>query len=317
MRDSGQRAHEYVRMPVMTGTGNSLGAAVRREIRSQPDCWLQAADLLEAVGGVLPQDGQRVAVLGCGTSWFMAQAYAALREAAGRGETDAFAASQFPAARRYDRVIAISRSGTTTEVTRAIERTAAPVTAITGIGDCPVTEAADDAIVLDFADEESVVQTVFATTTLMLLRASLGSSLDDVVAQARRVLDDAAPYDAALADVAQVTYLGQDWAYGIALEAALKMREAAQLWTEAYPQMEYRHGPIAIAEPHRAVWVFGSPVSGLIDDIAGTGALVVNDDLDPVADLVRAQLFAVARAQARGLDPDRPRHLTRSVVLSR
>jgi fructoselysine-6-P-deglycase FrlB-like protein len=102
----------------------------------------------------------------------------------------------------------------------------------------------------------------------------------------------------------------------VAQEAALKLREAAQLWTEAYLQMEYRHGPIAIAEPGRAVWVMGRPVAGLLDDIALTGATIVDDDLDPLADLVRAQLLAAERAERAGLDPDRPRHLTRSVVLA-
>ncbi len=47
------------------------------------------------------------------------------------------------------------------------------------------------------------------------------------------------------------------------------MREAAQLWTEAYPQLEYRHGPISIAQPGRAVWVFGSPAAGLAGDVDG------------------------------------------------
>ena len=65
-------------------------------------------------------------MIGCGTSWFMAAAYAALREQLGAGETDTFAASQFPAERTYDRVVAISRSGTTTEVIRAIGGDALP-----------------------------------------------------------------------------------------------------------------------------------------------------------------------------------------------
>ena len=69
-----------------------------------------------------PSAGERVAVLGCGTSCYMAQAYAALRESAGQGETDAWAASEFPAGRRYDRVVALTRSGTTTEVLDALRR---------------------------------------------------------------------------------------------------------------------------------------------------------------------------------------------------
>ncbi|MBO0845639.1 MAG: SIS domain-containing protein [Nocardioides sp.] len=289
---------------------------VRAEIARQPDAWARAATLLPELAGLLPRPGEAVAVIGCGTSWFMAGAYAALREAEGGGRTDAFAASEFPAGRDYDRVVAISRSGTTTEVSRALEATQAPTLAITAVGGTPVCEAATEAVVLDFADEQSVVQTVFASTTLMLLRTALGTPASPVVDQARSVLAAAHVLDPAVIAAEQVSFLGSGWAYGVAQEAALKLREAAQLWTESYPQMEYRHGPIAVAEPGRAVWVFGTPVPGLTADIEATGAVLVDDDLDPLADLVRAQLLAADRAEAAGLDPDRPRHLTRSVVLA-
>ncbi|MFD2416225.1 SIS domain-containing protein [Amycolatopsis pigmentata] len=286
---------------------------VVREIRRQPETWAQALGLLPGVRDVLPRTGERVAVLGCGTSWFMAMAYAGLREAAGEGETDAFAASRFPAGRRYDRVLVISRSGTTTEVLRAIERADAPVTAVTALKDGPVARAAREVIVLDFADERSVVQTLFATTTLMLLRGSLGEPLDEVIEQAAGALDAELPGD--VENAGQFTFLGDGWRYGTSLEAALKMREGARLWTEAYPQLEYRHGPISIAEAGRVVWLFGAPAPGLVADIAATGATVVADELDPVADLVRVQALTVRRALAAGFDPDRPRSLTRSIVL--
>jgi len=289
---------------------------VGREIRRQPEAWATVLGLLPEFSPALPRKGERVAVIGCGTSWFMAMAYAALREQHGAGETDCFAASHFPADRKYDRVVALSRSGTTTEVVRAIAATSAPVVAITAVRDSPAAAAAEDTVVLDFADEQSVVQTVFATTALMLLRGSLDERLDRVIAQSTAVIDNATPFAADVERAGQFTFLGQGWAYGIALEAGLKMREAAQLWTEAYSQMEYRHGPIAIAQPGRAVWVFGEPVADLVADIAATGATLVNDELDPVADLVRAQLLAVRRAEAQRLDPDRPRNLTRSVVLA-
>jgi fructoselysine-6-P-deglycase FrlB-like protein len=289
---------------------------VRAEIARQPDAWSRAATLAADVEGALPRHGESVAVIGCGTSWFMASSYAALRESRGHGVTDAFAASELPAGRRYDRIVAISRSGTTTEVVRAIESARAPVVAITAVAGTPVPEVASDAVVLDFADELSVVQTLFATTTLALLRASLGERLEPVVEQARGVLAGLPLLPPALASVGQISFLGSGWAYGVAQEAALKLREAAQLWTESYLQMEYRHGPIAVAEPGRGVWVFGTPVAGLVDDISAAGATLVDDDLDPMADLVRAQLLAADRAEQAGLDPDRPRHLTRSVVLS-
>ncbi|HTY73740.1 MAG TPA: sugar isomerase [Actinomycetes bacterium] len=289
---------------------------VSREILGQPGAWTTARDLAADVAESLPQTGERVAVIGCGTSWFMAAAYAALREDAGAGETDAFAASQFPAGRSYDRVVAISRSGTTTEVIRAVRTTSAPVVAITAVPGSPVTQVTPRSIVLDFADEESVVQTVFATTALMLLRVSLGEDVDPVIAQAVSVLEGKDPVSPDAQVATQISFLGQGWAYGIAQEAALKMREAAQAWTEAYLQMEYRHGPIAIAEPGRAVWVFGEPREGIADDVRATGAVLVADGLDPLADLIRVQQLAVRRAEQLRLDPDRPRSLTRSVVLA-
>ena len=287
---------------------------VDEEIRFQPEAWSRAASLADDVKARLPQRGERVAVIGCGTSWFMAEAYAMLREESGQGETDFFTATHFPAHRRYDRLLAITRSGTTTEVLEVAEQATCPVVAITADAATPVMQIADETIVLDFADEKSVVQTVFATTALMLLRASLDHSLEPVISQAEQVL--ATEPDSVLDQAQQFSFLGQGWVHGIAREASLKMREAAQAWTESYPQMEYRHGPIAIAQPGRVVWIFGEPVPGLLDDVIATGAIVRDEPIDPVADLVAAQLLAVRLAKARGLDPDRPRHLSRSVILT-
>jgi fructoselysine-6-P-deglycase FrlB-like protein len=174
--------------------------------------------------------------------------------------------------------------------------------------------AADDVVVLDFADERSVVQTRFATTALTLLRAHLGLHTDAVVADARAAL--AAELPEGLAACTQFTFLGRGWTVGLANEAGLKMREASLSWTEAYPAMEYRHGPISISTAGTATWMFGEAPAGLADQVRDTGALWVPGELDPLAELVRAQRLAVAVAAARGLDPDRPRHLTRSVVLA-
>ncbi|HET6212853.1 MAG TPA: sugar isomerase, partial [Micromonosporaceae bacterium] len=85
---------------------------------------------------------------------------------------------------------------------------------------------------------------------------------------------------------------------------------------EAYPAMDYRHGPIAIAAPGRAVWALGPVPDGLAAEVTGTGAAFTSSDRDPLAELIVAQRFAVALATHRGLDPDAPRHLTRSVVLA-
>jgi fructoselysine-6-P-deglycase FrlB-like protein len=286
---------------------------VSTEIATQPALWRQVAAGFAQYGGALPQPGQRVAAVGCGTSWFMAMAYAALREDLGQGETDAFAGSEFAFGRSYDAVVVISRSGTTTEVLDLIRRTSVPTIAITATAGSPITELADQTILLDFADEQSVVQTRFATTTLALLRLSVGQDLTQAAADAETALTIDVDE---LAKLEQVSYLGTRWTIGLAHEAGLKQREAASAWTEAYPAMDYRHGPIAIAQPGRGVWIFGEAPEGLIENIAATGATVVHHpDLDPMASLVVAQRVAVAKALALGLNPDQPRSLTRSVIL--
>ncbi len=284
------------------------------EIRSQPALWERAGELAASLDDILPAPGEQAAVIGCGTSWFMAQAYAALREGNGHGRTDAFAASEMPL-RAYDVVVALSRSGTTTEVAHALMRSARSRTvAITAVPHSPVAHAADEVVELEFADEQSVVQTRFATTALSLLRAHEGLDLRHSIADAAIALD--APLPIEPGEVDRWAFLGRGWTVGLASEAALKLRESAQAWTEAYPAFEYRHGPISIAGPGAAVWFFGPPDDGVLEDARAAGALAVAPDLDPLASLVLAQRTGVALAEAAGLDPDRPRNLTRSVVLS-
>jgi fructoselysine-6-P-deglycase FrlB-like protein len=286
------------------------------ELASQPDLWRRAAGLAAEVRPLLPAWGERVAIAGCGTSWFIAQSYAAAREAAGHGLTDAFAASEMPVRHVYDRVVVLSRSGTTTEIVDLLGRLrgTAPTIAITAVPDSPVAAAADGVIVLDFADETSVVQTRFATTELALLRAQLGHDIESAAADAERILAELLP--AVLAEAEQFTFLGTGWTVGLAAEAALKLREAASRWTESYPAMEYRHGPIAVTGPGSVVWLLGPAPDGLIAEVAATGGVAWQSEDDPMAELVRVHMLAAAMARARGLDPDRPRNLTRSVILT-
>ncbi|MFT4234057.1 MAG: sugar isomerase [Microbacterium sp.] len=293
---------------------STAGIHMRTELFSQPDTWGRAVDMT-AEQRLLPADGARVAVVGCGTSWFMAQSYAALREAAGRGETDAFTATEAPLDRGYDAVIMWTRSGTTTEILELTTQLKGrvPVIAVLGDDTSPLVDLADTVIALPFADEQSVVQTRFATTALAFLRASLGEDLTGAIADAQAVLDGEA--DATLGDAEQYSFLGRGWTIGLAHEAALKMRESSQSWTESYSSMEYRHGPIAIAAPGRITWQFGEAPDGLAAQVEATGARFVEHPIDPMADLVRLHRVALERAVARGLNPDHPRNLTRAVIL--
>ncbi|WP_287929397.1 SIS domain-containing protein [Arthrobacter sp.] len=293
-----------------------LGPFMEAELTSQPEVWARAiAQAREE--SLLPADGQRVAVIGCGTSWFMAQSYAAARESAGKGVTDAFAASEafLGGDRGYDAVIAITRSGTTTEVLDVLAELKGAVRTVALVGDTasPIMALADAVVALPYADEKSVVQTRFATTALAYLLTSVGVDLSAAVEDAKAAVT--APVEQELIDAEQFTFLGTGWTVGLAHEAGLKMREAVQGWTESYPAKEYRHGPISIAAPNRVTWMFGRQPEGLDADMEKTGARYINNDVHPLAELARVHRVTLERARARGMNPDLPRNLTRSVIL--
>jgi fructoselysine-6-P-deglycase FrlB-like protein len=284
------------------------------EIGSQPAAWRKAADRGRDLDPEIFLPGRRLAVVGCGTSFHMAQAFAALRERGGLGEADAFPASEWTGSRRYEVVVALSRSGTTTEVVRVLEglRSGVESVAISAVAGTPVVQAARQAVLLEFADEESIVQTRFATSALALWRAHLGDDLEPTVKAAERALLAPLPGPDG-AD--HVVFLGHGWTVGLANEAALKLRETAGARSESYPAMEYLHGPIATAGPGTLVWLLGGPPGYLAKEVRRAGALLVQPTDDPTASLVLAQRLALELAEARNLDPDRPRHLGRSVVL--
>jgi len=294
---------------------------MEEELRSQPEVWDRA--IREAAGrrGAEPvaRPGQRVAVIGCGTSWFMAQAWAKARELAGQGLTDPFSASESDLSLRlgdYDLVVAITRSGTTTEVLQVLTELKGKVATVAVIGDTdtPIVTIADRIVALPYADERSVVQTRFATTALAYLLTDSGIDLGSAVADAAAAVDTETPQE--LIDAEQFTFLGRGWTVGLANEAALKMREAVQGWTESYPAKEYRHGPISIAAPGRVTWLIGDGPSALRGEVEATGGRYLHHaGVHPLAELARVHRVTLDRAQARGLNPDEPRHLTRSIIL--
>ena len=285
------------------------------EVFSQPEIWERTIAHHPSVANLLPEHGKRVAFVGCGTSWFMSMAAASLRESMGLGESDAFTASEFPHNRSYDMVVAITRSGTTTEVIDLLKQLdKASTVVITAVPDSPVTKLAGETILLDFADEQSVLQTRYATAVLTLLRTHFGEDVSGLVQKCREVLER--PLEEKLLQAEQISFLGTGWTVGLAHEAALKTRESSQFWAEAYPAMDYRHGPISIAQEGRVTWMFGEAPEGLESDVRALGAHFEKSDQDPMVHLVYAQRVAIAISQNRGMDTDNPRGLARSIVLN-
>lgn len=296
------------------GTSPSLGSSVTAaDIASQPASWARAAELA-ADPGVFAHPG-RIAVVGCGSSWCVAMVVASLRETLGFGETDAFAASEARLDRGYDRVVVISRSGMTTEVMQALRTVPADTetVAIVGATPSPIADACATSVPLDFAAEASVVQTRFVTSTLAYARACLGADADAIARDGADALSAPLPIDPTR--FTHHVFLGTGWCVGVAAAAALMTCESTGVWAESHAAMEYRHGPIAAAGASSVVWLVGPVPDGLADEIAATGATVVDPDLDPLAVLLQSQRVALELAAARGVNVDEPPNLSRAVVL--
>jgi fructoselysine-6-P-deglycase FrlB-like protein len=286
------------------------------ELASQPAVWRQAQELAEELRSKLPADGARIGLLGCGTSLYVAQAVACYRERQGAGESDAFAGSEVPAGRAWSDVIAISRSGTTTEIIDAVKvlPDAIKVLGITGEAGSPLGELITTELDLPFADEQSVVQTRFATTVLSLLLGAYGWDVEASARRAENFLTESLPDWAA--DIKQFVFLGRGVGAALANEAALKFREILATWSESYSTMEYRHGPISATGENTLVWILDAEEPSIDDQIRATGARVIRGEGDPLAELVRIHRFAEGLVDLRGINPDRPPHITRSVVLA-
>ena len=290
------------------------GVVTERELTSQPEMWARAASLPAEQLGLLPAAGERVLVVGCGTSYYVGDAYAYLRNDAGLGRTRATIPSELTWVDDDEHLIVISRSGTTADVVDIVRRFGGThrITAILGDVDTPLGEICERIVHLGFADETSIVQTRFATTVLTTLRASIGAVPETLVEDARTALKLPLPADPAR--VRQVVFLGHRWSVGIAHEAALKLRESAGAWTEAYPMWEYQHGPISCAGPDSLVWFLGEVPESIADDVRATGATVYSNGLDSQADLVIAHRLALEMARVADRDPDTPPFLNRSVL---
>jgi glucosamine--fructose-6-phosphate aminotransferase (isomerizing) len=139
----------------------------------------------------------------------------------------------------------------------------------------------------------------------------------------------------ALHDAERLYVIGRGTGLPVALEAALKFKEVCGIHAEAYSGAELRHGPLALVDKGFVLLVFaprGPAQAGLLAlaaELEALGATVLlaappgtpgvalplasaaHEDLDPIAAVQSFYPMAEALARARGLDPDRPRHLAK------
>jgi glutamine---fructose-6-phosphate transaminase (isomerizing) len=265
------------------------GAPVRcshtlTEILSQPEIWRSCSRSLndEAAFQLMKTEAdtrKSWLFIGCGTSFYLAEAAASCWTLLTRQAARAIPASElllFPRLAHLDlqdlQAVVISRSGRTSEAVRAAELLAQKYRVATlGITCAPESElakACGRTIVLPEADENSMVMTrSFSSMLLAILQlaaevaadVTFSSGLGSVIAAlASRISKWSDQIEAFVSKhtFEDYIYLAQGPFFSIAREAALKVTEMSHSYAQAYHTLEFRHGPKSIVAPQTCIAFF-------------------------------------------------------------
>lgn len=327
------------------------------EIKSQTEAWAQALDVVHA--SHLPKAGDYDMVLftGCGSTYYLSLAAAALyQELTGRAARAVPAGELLLNSQTVVRdnishlLVAISRSGTTTETVKAVEKfkneKRGDVVVITNYAEV-LSRSADVNIVIDKGQEESVAQTrsfasmyvaVTAFCAKMAGRGDLVEALKPLPVIGKLVMSKYEAYAKSLGEnlnFDRFYFLGSGLRYGLACEVNLKMKEMTLTHSEPFHFLEFRHGPMSMVNAQAVVVgmlsdsnrIHEMKVLSEMKMLGGTVASLGESETDVcfesgIPESIRSvlylpvlQLMAFYRSLAKGLNPDRPTNLTAVVKL--
>jgi len=332
---------------------------MRADMAAQPDVLRElAARRDEIVGSLRGPEPEAIVVVARGSSDYAAIFARYLLEAVS-GRPVALAAPSLVTL--YDTrprlegwlALGISQSGRTPEITTVLERyraAGARTVAVTNDPGSPLAAAAEASVDLGAGDESAVPATKTFTAQLAavaLIAEALGpvpweaSDWEALAPSVAELLADPEPAERAaesLAGAEELVCVGRGYLMCVALEAALKLREASGVRAEGWSAADFRHGPVTVARgdiPLLAVSASG-PAAADVEELArrleaeGTPVLRLSDRAgaslpypaalpEPLRTLpaaVRAQQLALALALRRGVDPDEP-HGLRKVTATR
>jgi len=244
-------------------------------------------------------------------------------------------------------VIAVSQSGRSPDLlatVTAYQNAGAYVVAFVNDETSPLAEMADTLIALKAGPEKSVAATKSYICALAAFAGLTAAwSQNDALANAVYTLPDMltlafgadwSPIVDALANANNLFVIGRGYGYGIAQEAALKLKETCALHAEAFSAAEVRHGPMAIVNDGFPVIAFatsdtaGDGVREAAAEFRARGAVVCLADakadadgtpvaltahpaIEPILMIQSFYRMANALSLRRGLNPDAPLHLSK------
>ncbi len=330
--------------------------ATYKEIKSQTEAWAQAAALASAANLPNADAYEQVLFTGCGSTYYLSLAAAALYQ-----ELTGCPARAVPAGElvlnpktvltnQKTLLVAVSRSGTTSETLKAVKVFKAgkrgDVVAISNYDEA-LARLSDESIVIDQGQEESVAQTrafasMYVAASMLCARMAGRGDLIGAMGGLPEVGNGVIGHYETLAkeigenlDFDRFYFLGSGTRYGLACEVNLKMKEMTLTHSESFHFLEFRHGPMSMVNqnavivgllsdenrPHEAkvlseMKTLGGTLIGFGEQDADVQLKSgIPEGVRGVLYLPVLQLMAFYRSVAKGLNPDRPNHLSAVVQL--
>jgi len=339
------------------------GQHTYQEIISQSQAWAQALEVTRSLGAEISRlwnDHPRIRVLftGCGSTYYLSLAAASLfTELTGRGAKAVPAGELFLYPHNHYEVdvptllVAISRSGTTSETISAAKRFLAekrgPVIVIANYGNTPLAKLGDLTITVPAGQEQSVAQTR-SFASMYVAAAALAAQVagrDDLLEAmsglpecGKELIDASQSLAKSIGenlDLDRFYFLGSGPRYGLACETNLKMKEMTLTHSEPFHFFEFRHGPMSMVTNTTTVLGLRSAVNAsyeqtVLDEMRALGGNVcvlaetgadlnfssgLPEEIRNVLYLPPLQLMAYYRSIAKGLNPDQPKNLNAVVEL--
>ncbi|MFA5411750.1 MAG: glutamine--fructose-6-phosphate transaminase (isomerizing) [Candidatus Micrarchaeia archaeon] len=324
-----------------------------KEIHDQKHFVFESLSTDVSAANALISKSGNIHITACGTSYHAALMFKFLSQKYLGRECDATIASEYPfiaSPGKGTLVIAISQSGETADTMKALEYAkgkGAKVLALTNVVGSSITRVADEVVYLNSGPEVSVAATKTFTSQLAVVYKLLFPDRD--FSEVPKIIADSLQKEVEIKRIADsikgkpdVFFIGRGLSVPIAMEGALKLKEISYIHAEAYPGGELKHGPlslitdgvpvIALAPSDDSVY----KMLGNIKEVRARGGFVISLNnskeivnasnvsidissvdplLHPFAMIAPLQLLAYYTSVARGINPDRPRNLAKSVTV--
>lgn len=260
-----------------------------------------------------------------------------------------------PLLTKDDLIIALSQSGETADVISAVKSAKdrnSKILCIVNVIGSTLARISDAVLLMRSGPEICVLATKSYLSELVILAdlasnlgnrskseiSKLSSMLRDVLRDdfgSQKTIEAIAPE---VAHARDVLVIGRGPMFATALEAALKLKEASYVHAEGFAGGELKHGSIALVETGMPVIVFADnqtrqfTVSNAMEVRARGGWVIGVDSMpnpaydvfipvpdagifQPIVSIIPLQLLTYAVATLKGIDPDKPRNLAKSVTV--